>query len=222
MRNKLKMALSIAVAGTAILALPPPTASAGGPHVDPAGSLFFAEEGTFTISASNEPTITCTGKQQFLGRFDAESSTSGEGEIDLTNCHTGFGSKKCRTPGSLLPNTIRFPPFRFHTVYTTAGTTKPGILLTLPAVSITCEGALPLEMAGGLMGTITTPACGKTASTAGVTFTATGFTQNQMQITGIGTAYDLQVRTFGGIWTTAAVTTSTTVIFKEAMTLTCI
>jgi hypothetical protein len=222
MRNKLRMAFRIAVAGTAILSLPPPTASAGGPHVDPAGSLFFAEEGTFTISASNEPTITCTGKQLFVGRFDAESSTSGEGEIDLTNCHTGFGTKSCRTPGSPLPNTVRFTPFRFHTVYTTAGTTKPGILLTLPAVTITCEGAFPFEMTGGLMGTITAPACGKTASTASMSFTATGFTQNQMQITGTGTAYDLQVRTGGGIWKTAAVTTSTTVIFKEAITLTCI
>ncbi len=71
------------------------------------------------------------------------------------------------------------------------------------------------------MGTFTAPKCMASSKTATLAFSATGNVQNQMQITGGGTYYDLQAKV-GGFWRTAAVTTTTGLTFPEAMTLTCI
>jgi hypothetical protein len=219
--TKLKMLFSLAAA--AALLILPTSASAGGPQFDPSGNWFVTEGGTFVLAAEGQPTITCTGPNQQAGTFNVGSSTAGEISLTLTNCHrTTFGvTSECRTTGSAL-GSIVLKPIPFQTVYTTAGASKPGILLTFPKVTIECKNLVSMELTGSLMGTVTAPECGKSSSKGTFSFTATGFKQNQMQITGTGTFYDLQLRTVSGAWNTAAVTTTAPVTFKEELTLTCI
>lgn len=216
-----KILLTLTVAA-AILILPA-SASASGPYFDPPGNWFVTEGGTFVLAAEGQPTITCTGPNQQAATFNEGSSTAGESSLTLTNCHrTTFGiTSECRTTGS-ASGSIVLKPLPFQTVYTTAGTSKPGILLTFPKVTIECKNLVSMELTGSLMGTVTAPECGKSSSKGTLSFTATGVKQNQMQITGTGTFYDLQLRTVSGAWNTAAVTTTTSLLFKEESTLTCI
>jgi len=226
MTNMLKMVLGIAI-GVAILALPA-MASADGPHIDPAGASFSSEEGTWTLFAGEGVLpIVCDGPNHLLGKFDEGSNTTGEINIDYTHCHTKYLEADCRTTGAPLSYTIQVTNIRFETVYTTESKTSSGLLLTLPsslfvpAIKITC-GTGTYELKGSVMGAFTAPNCMESRKTATLAFTATGNVQNQMQITGAGTYYDLQERAGGGSWRTAAVTTTTGLTFAETMTLTCI
>ncbi len=226
MTNMLKKAFAIAATAAAILALPA-MAAADGPYVDPAGASFSSEAGTFTISAGEGVSpIACNGPNHLQGHFDEGSNTTGEINIDYTHCHTTLLEVECHTTGASLSNTIQVSNIKFQTVYTTESKTSPGLLLTLPssifvpAVKITC-GTGTYELTGSVMGLLTAPKCMESGKTATLAFSATGGVQNQMQITGAGTYYDLQEKA-GGVWRTAAVTTTTGLAFAETMTLTCI
>lgn len=227
MKNKLRMVLGVAALGTALLAMPAP-ASAGGPHVDPAGVAFTAEGGSFSLTNGSGFPIVCSGPNLLVGNFDAGSNTTGEISVDYTNCQVSGFTYKCHSVGAALLNTISVKGIRFQTVYTSDSKSDLGLLLTLPssifapAVQLSCEGLGTVEVKGSFMGRITAPKCGESSSSATLAFTATGNKQNQMQITGTGQPYDLEDRLGSNAWTTAAVTTTTTLAFKEKATWTCL
>jgi hypothetical protein len=185
--SKKMMLLALAVA--ALFALPS-AASAQEIHFTNV-TTFTGSGGVGTLTATNEPTITCTATTA-SGSFNAGSTTTGNVALTFTGCTASFlGVKgKCNTTGDAA-ETITSSGV-FHLI--TTNTSKPGILVTPVTTTILCAGFSRTEVTGnGIIGTITSPACGASSNTLGVKFESTGSTQNHIEYT--GTKYDLSADT---------------------------
>jgi hypothetical protein len=188
--SKKVMLLAIAAFSAAMFALP--VMAAGQEiHLEP-GEAFNVTGPAGELRAEEEPTVTCESTDG-SGKFDTGSSTTGSVELDFTGCHTTvFGlTAKCRTEGSKLDNTIAsVGTFHLITWKNAAGTSFPAILVTTVPTEIVCAGISKLSVTGSIIGTITSPKCGESSKTLGLSFTATGTVQNHLTYTGVN--YDLK------------------------------
>jgi hypothetical protein len=209
--SKKMMLLALAVA--ALFALPS-AASATEAHVKGITN-FTGASGTGTLTASGEPTITC-GATAVTGSFDSGSSTTGKIHLHFTICTATFlGIKaKCNTSGA-EPETITATG-TFHTITIN---NKPGILVTPEPTTIICAGFSNIKVAGNVIGTITSPACGASSKFLTTKFEASGSTQSHLEYTGV--KYDLTAQTGTNTPVTAGLSNTTTLESGTAGTLEC-
>jgi len=220
--SKKMMLLSLAVVSVAAFAL---SASASAAELHLTNVTSFS--GTFdeaTITVPNEPVITCgetnpnNAPNHVTGTVSA-GGTTGNITFDLTACHVMvFGNTlPCHTAGALVNNTIETGPsgvFHFITVNAT-----PGILVTPVATKVECAGLTSTNLAGNLIGTITSPACGVASNNMTIKFSASGSTQEHKSYTGVN--YNLTSQTGTGTITEAAETAVSTTTSSTAGTLDC-
>ena len=226
--SKKMMLLALAVVSAAFFALPA-IASATEIHLEPGNGETFKIAGPGgTLSAEGEPTVTCEGTGG-NGSFNAGSSTTGSITLDFTLCHIKvpvFGTTaKCKseTVGG-LDNTIASGG-TFHLITGEEEIEKgvfkryPAVLVTTNHTIIVCAGISKITVTGSVIGTITSPECGKSSKEVSLSFTATGNVQNHMEYTGV--KYDLQSRTGENPEKTSALVGTSTNSTTNAQTLTC-
>jgi len=215
--SKKIMLLALAAVSAAVFALPA-AASATEAHIDGVTS-FTGTFGLSTLTAKEEPTITCEGPNHVTGKFDTGSTTTGTIELDFTACHTKdpiFGATiKCRTSGSPLDNTIKSSG-AFHVITTN---NKPGILVTPVATSVVCAGISTVKVAGNIIGTITSPACEVESKSLVTSFKAAGAVQEDKSYT--GTNYNLTSQTGEGAIKEAGLEATATLESATAGKITC-
>ena len=209
--SKKIMLLALAVA--ALFALPS-VASAQEAHVKGITN-FTGTSGAGTLAASGEPTISCTATS-VTGSFDSGSTTTGKITLDFTGCSATFLGIKvnCNTSGGASGTIASSGAFHVITV-----SNKPGILVTPAATTIICAGFSNIAVAGNVIGTITSPACGASSTELTTAFTSTGSTQNHLEYTGV--KYDLTATTSGGSAVTAGLANTTTLKSATSGTLEC-
>jgi len=176
------MLLALAVA--AMFALPA-AASATEAHVTGITN-FVGTGGPASTKAASEPEASVI-ETHITGRFDSGSSTTGTMELDFTEVKAHFlgFTIECHSAG-LAAGTVKATA-SFHII--TTSTNKPGILLTPVTTTSICASAFRTEVAGNVIGTITSPECGKPSNELVVSFASAGTTQNDLEYTGI--KYDL-------------------------------
>jgi hypothetical protein len=195
--SKKMMLLALAVA--ALFALPS-AASAQEIHF-PGVTSFSGSGPAGALVAANEPKISCTGTT-VSGKFNSGSTTTGEVTLTFAGCTAELLGIKgnCNTTGD-AEKTITSSGV-FHLITTSTG--KPGILVTPVTTTVLCLGFSRISVTGnGIIGTITSPACGAKSKTMNLAFEQTGGTQKHLEYT--GTKYDLLAHTessSGGITST--------------------
>jgi len=216
--SKKMMLLALAVVSAAAFVVPA-GASAAENHLTNITS-FSGTVGSGTLTAQEEPVITCgdaTNINHVTGTVSA-GGTTGNISMDFTGCHTSvFGfTAKCRTSGSALDNTISTTGV-FHLI--TTNLSKSAILITPAHTTVVCAGISNTTVTGNLIGTVTSPACGATSNSMTIKFEAAGATQTHKSYTG-GT-YNLTSQTEGGAIKEAGLSTTATVNSATAGTLDC-
>lgn len=210
MGKKIKLLTLVAV--TAALFALPATGSAQEIHFE-GPTTFTGSGGAASIVVSGDPTLTIESIDVTNGTLSA-GGTTGTMTLDFTGCHAtvlGF-TVKCHTAGSPSDNTVAWAgSFHLITWKNASGTAFPAFMFTPNTLEITFGGISNMHFEGnGIIGTITSPACGTSSTTTGLSFSATGSTQNHIAYT--GTNYDLKGKTVGGSQLTAG--------FNAALTLT--
>jgi len=224
-----KKLLLLALSAVSVLMFALPAAASAALEADPGAGVTFS--GTThtttksTLTATGEPTITCDGPDHVTGSFT--SKTAGTINLDFTNCHiTVLGIPvNCKSSGSAVENTIAVNNTPFDLAYVAVH--KPAVLVTPPAggvfVTIQCGSTTPILVKGnGVIGTITSPACGTASNTATLKFEATGANQTHKLIEGSATEWSLRAETQGsGNSVVASEVAAGEVTFSQAVTLTC-
>jgi hypothetical protein len=152
---------------------------------------FTGVGGPVSVTTTNEPKITCTGKTE-SGSFNAGSTTTGVINLTYSGCVAHFLgiTGNCNTAGDSA-QTITSSGI-FHLI--TTSTSKPGILITQVTTTIICLGFSRMELTGnGYIGTLVSPACGASSKELKVSFEAEGSTQKDLSYTGVN--YRLRVDT---------------------------
>jgi hypothetical protein len=206
------MLLPLAVAAMLLF---PAAASAQEAHVSGITN-FTGSGGTGTLSASGEPTITCTALA-VSGSFDSGSTTTGKFTLDFTGCSAEFFGIKanCNTSGAASGTIASSGTFHVITV-----NNKPGALATTVTTTVICAGFSNTTVAGNFIATVTSPACGSSSNSLGVVAKSSGSTQEDMEYTGV--KYDLTAQTGSGSKITAGISTGTvTLKASTAGTLEC-
>lgn len=207
--------LALAVVSAALFALPA-MAAANEDHVEGAtGKAFTGSGAGGNLTAEGEPTIACT-KTAASGSFTSE--TTGNVNQTFSGCSTTILGVKvgCKTSGAEA-ETIKLEQV-FHLI--TIDGEKGGIILTPPFPTLICGSGLSerkLQVGGnGIIGTVTSPACGASSKSVTVSFTATAGNQEHKLYT--GNTYDLTNSTeSGGSPVTAGITGSATLSFNDGM-----
>jgi hypothetical protein len=201
--SKKMMLLALAVVSAAAFALPA-GASAAELHLTNVSKF----SGTFnggTLTAKEEPTITCDGPNHVEGTVSA-GGTTGTISLDYTNCRaiTFF---ECHTAGGPEGTIKTAGTFHFITI-----NAKPGVLVTPEHTTITCTGiAKKVTVTGNVIGTITKPACGGSSNEMTISFNSNN-TQTQEHKSYTGVSYNLTSETEGsGIIKEAGLTSVATV-----------
>jgi hypothetical protein len=208
--SKKTMMLALAVA--ALFAIPS-AAAAQEIHFKNVTSFTGTGPASFLV-AVNQPKISCTATKA-SGSFNAGSSTTGTNTVTFSGCTAEqLGIKgNCNTAGDAT-GTITTSEV-FHLI--TTSTSKPGILWTPVTTTVTCIGFSRIEFTGnGLIGTITSPACGGTSNNKTLVFEQSGGTQNHLVYTGV--KYDLSGDTENSEGVTSGPTA--TAGFEGSVTLT--
>jgi hypothetical protein len=187
MSKKMMLLLTLAVA--ALFALP---SAASAQEIHSKGvSNFFGNGTAFKLVPVGEMKFNCTGSSQ-SGSFDSGSTTTGKFQLHLTGCTAEFLGIKgsCNTAGA-ASGTI-FESGTFHLI--TNRFSKPSVIQTLQTLTIICIGFSRVEITGnGVIGTVTSPACGASSTKMTVSFSQAGGTQEHMEYTGV--KYDLSAHT---------------------------
>jgi hypothetical protein len=222
------MLLALARVGATMLTLPAPTSAA--PIVEPGGTSFTATFGTFSLEAKEEPTITCEGPSHLTGSFNGSigvPATGGTITFHYTNCHFAdpiFGiTIPCHTAGAPMNNTMVIGSLAFDLVYTSAPK-SPGVLITNFSLTVECSGLASIKYPGSVLGTVTSPICGETKTSATMAFKATGSVQEHKRIEGGGTEFELKTETgSSGVKKALGinVTAISTFVEGKSATLTC-
>jgi uncharacterized protein YsxB (DUF464 family) len=202
--NKKIMLLALAVVSTMLFALPG-VASAQEAHIEGITS-FSGTGGASTIVASGEPTITCESVDANSGALSA-GGTTGSVSLRLTGCHASvFFTLKCKTTFSGVDNAIEMS----GTLHVITVNNKPGVLMTPALTEIICAGISSTIVGGlGVIGTITSPACGVSSKVLTVSFSALGESQNHQTYTAF-TEVHLTTKTSGGSALAAGFTSTIT------------
>jgi hypothetical protein len=181
--SKKTMLLALTVA--ALFAIPS-AASAQEIHFKNVTS-FVGSGGAGSLTVANEPKLSYTSLTM-SGGFDSGSSTTGKVTLTFSGVSGEFLGIKgnCNTAGDAT-GTITTSG-TFHLITTNTG--KPGILLTPATSTVLCVGFSRTEFTGnGIIGTITSPACGASSKELKLSFEAEGSTQKHIEYTGV--KYDL-------------------------------
>lgn len=156
---------------------------------------FNGTGGASSITAESEPTITCESVEAYFGSISS-GGTTGSMSLYFRGCHTTvFGlTAKCKTTFSALSNAIETSgTLHFITVNST-----PGILMTPIVTEVICAGISNTIIEGfGVMGTLTSPACGSESTEMTLSFSAVGATQTHRTYTAL-TELNLKTKTSGG------------------------
>jgi hypothetical protein len=212
--NKKMMLLALAVISAAAFALPA-GASAAELHLTNVTKF----TGTFsggTLSAKEEPTITCDGPNHVEGTVSA-GGTTGTLSLDYTNCRSFFSCQSGETAGTIKTGGT-FHLITVETVTQFEGTVhkSPGILITPEHTTIKCSGfANPITVTGNVIGTVTSPVCNGKSKKMSISFNSnSGPTQEHKTYTGV--SYNLTTQTGttgtikeGGLTSSATVESST-------------
>jgi len=219
--SKKMMLLALAVVSAAAFALPA-GASAQEIHLTNVSS-FSGTFDTSTLTAQEEPVVTCgetspTNAPNHVTGTVSAGGTTGNITLDFTACHLGIpiiGTIPCHTTGAPLNNTIKLSGV-FHLITFSA---KPAILVTPVAFTIECGNLTPINVAGNVIGTITSPACGVASNNMTIKFSATGATQEDKTYTGVN--YNLTFQTGTGMVREAGLALESTTTSPSAGTLEC-
>jgi hypothetical protein len=218
--SKKMMLLALVVA--ALFALP---SAASSQEIHFSGVTSFSGSGPAgSLAAANEPKISFTEIKSASGGFTSGSSTTGEIKLTFAGATAEFLGIKgnCNTSGDAAG--VITSSATFHLITTNTG--KPGILVTPVTTTIICTGFSRVEVTGpGIIGTITSPACGASSKELKVSFEAEGSTQKHMEYTDV--PFDLVADTekadgtTTGVNGTAALSASATLTSATAGTLEC-
>jgi hypothetical protein len=216
--------LASAMAIFAVMALPS-VASAGGWHIDPPGTSFSIAGGPqiLTGSTTNVNCASLTG----TGSYDSNNQTTGKISLKFNNCTEPIFGTSCTTSGEVTGTIKPTQNLVFHNIYTGDNKTTPGILITSNSghfASFSCFfGGISVVVNGnGVMGTVTSPGCGKSSTTGKVKFNGTGTVQEHRQVTNTGTIFSLSSSVNGGAFNAAAQDGEATLTFPQSSTMTCI
>jgi len=215
--SKKMMLLALAVVSAAAFAVPA-GASAQEIHLTNVTS-FSGTFGTGTLSAKEEPAITCgeAANQNHVTGTVSAGGTTGNITLDFTACHIvviGI-TIPCHSTGAPVNNTIASSGV-FHLITINE---KPGILVTPVATKVECQNTSPINVAGNVIGTITSPACGVASNNMTIKFSASGSTQEHKIYTGV--SYNLTSQTGTGTIKEAAQVSESTTTSSTAGTLDC-
>jgi len=194
--SKKTILLALAAVSAAMLALPA-LASAQSWHLDSTTSFSVSGSGgtaTFTEGGS----VSCSST---TGSGTFSTTTAGSVSLTLHGCTGPFGFA-CTSPGQSSGTITTSASFDGIMVTSSASEKKAGVLFTptqsaepTPGlkqfVEISCLG-ISIKMFGkGMIGTISSPACGVASSTVTVVFSSSS-TGHQEDKTYTGTTFDLQ------------------------------
>jgi len=219
--SKKIMLLALAMVSAAAFAVP---AGASAQEIHWTNVTSFS--GTFDtifLTAQEEPVITCgettpnNNPNHVTGAVTA-GGTTGELFFDFTACHMVVlgATVPCHSPAAPVSNTIASSGV-VHLITTNE---NPGILVTPVATKIECSGGLPpINVAGNVIGTITSPACGVASNSMTIKFNATGPTQEHKAYTGVN--YNLTSQTGTGTVKEVGLSAESTISSETAGTLDC-
>jgi hypothetical protein len=183
--SKKMMLLTLAGVSAAAFALPT-GAPAAELHLTGVSSFWTNTFGGGSLTAAEEPVITCSSGLEVGNHVTGTVSaggTTGTVNFSFTGCHTSvFGfTAKCRTENTAFDNTIQTSG-AFHFITTNE---RPAILMTLEPTTVICAGISNTKVAGNLIGTITSPACGGSSRGFRIKVSSNGGTQEHKFYTGI-------------------------------------
>jgi hypothetical protein len=210
-----KLMLFALVAVSALLALP--TFAAATPaHVSSTGN--FTLHGGALLMERTDGTITHGTTLTGVGSF--ENTTTGTLEFALHGLTAGF--ETCTSTGQPA-GTVKTTKLPFHLVMLAPG--KPGILITPGPIghvaSYVCFGLINVVMNGnGILGTITSPACGSTSNKATLRFEQS-IPGHQKHNTYTGVNYGFTTSLSGGAAVPTSLNAAATITFPANRTLTC-
>jgi hypothetical protein len=211
--SKKMMLLALVAVSAAVMALPA-VASAGTWHLEPAQNGSVSGGATALVS-SGVTTTTCTSVSG-ASAFDAGSTTTGTISLTFHGCKNKPGFH-CQTAGDPT-GTITVTNVPFHLVLLEANPRKPGILITPNGpdfATFECAG-IPVIVAGnGVLGELTSPACGASSNAVTVNFGL------WTQITTTGTVYGLTTKVGGAAAGPATLTGGWTITFANNSTVNC-
>lgn len=207
--NKKIMLLALAVASVAAYALPAMAMAEDVPlHVTPKPTVASSlKGGAATLQAVSGSKLVA---KELTGTVSWESSTTGKATLTLKNDVTEsiFGSS-C--------GEIKTTELQLHLV--TLPGKVPGVLITTNAghfATFTCAGFITYVIRGnGIIGRITSPACGAESSTMVIKFEQVNGVQSQKTVEGTETEYFLETSVNGGAFEQAGLTAEGTITFPE-------
>lgn len=192
------MLLATALTALAFAALPA-MASAGTPQIHCPGTSGTHCEFSGTTSSKVELTKTSTSLAVHCSQTTVSGTiTTSEGTVrfQFHNCTDNLFGLPCTTSGQ-SSGTITTTLLPYDNIYTTDNNTSPGVLVT-PATgsshfaSFTCANGANVVSGNGVIGSLSSPACGAESASLTLGFTASSKGhQTHKQITNTGTIYDL-------------------------------
>jgi hypothetical protein len=173
--SKKMMVLAFLVVSAALFALPA-VAAATTAHLS-ATSIFTVSKGaveTVEFETTEGERLQCHGGVSGSGKF--ETTTTGTLNLTFHGCTTStiFGSLTCTSAGQ-ASGTIVTTTLPFHLISKVNGSGTPGVLITPGTgehfATFICGGIAERKVTGnGVIGTITSPACGVASTTATLKF----------------------------------------------------
>jgi hypothetical protein len=180
--SKKIMLLALMVVSAAAFALPSMAMAEDEPlHVVPKPTTTSTiTGGASNLTDTSGRVVTC---REVNGTATWETSTTGSLSLTFSNNCVAFGIFPCES--------IPVSGTTFHLV--TVPSKAAGILLTHsnPWAKFSCSGQSVEVTGNGLVGTITSPACGSESSTATVKFEGTSGVQKHKKVEGTTTEYNL-------------------------------
>jgi hypothetical protein len=163
------------------------------------------------------------------GTGTRSTSTGGSVSIKLHSCKDQSLGISCTSAGQ--PSGTISAAGVFHLIM--LGSNSPGILIT-PAAGATevtpgkalfsefsCFGVNMKIFGKGVIGTITTPACGASSTTSNVSFQESATGGHQKHLTWTGSTYDFEATVGGGEHVTTSFEAAGTITYPDSQTLTC-
>jgi len=222
--SKKMMVLALAVACAALFALPA-VASAQTWHLGSSTATFSVSGSGGQLTSTAGGSISCTGT---TGSGSFSTSTTGSASLSFTGCKGPLGVS-CTSAGAATG--VISATNEFHAIM--VATNKPGLLLTGKEANsatsakgpqfaeFSCFGLTVKVFGPGVIGTISSPACGVASSTADLVFGSTAQTGHQEDMTYTGATYDLE-STITGSHPTASLDGTALITFTSgAQTMTC-
>jgi hypothetical protein len=209
-----KIMLLALAAVSALLTLPAFASANPPPHVSSTGN-FTVHGGASKLQRTSGGDLhgtTVTGTGTF------ETTTTGTVELTFHGVTSGFGI--CNSGGQIA-GTVKTTKLPFHLI--TLANNQPGILITSANnhfASFICGGFVPVNVNGnGILGTITSPACGGTSNKASLSFKP-AISGHQQHTTLTGVSYGLTSSIFGAV-SPSSMDAAATITFPANRTLSC-